>query len=67
MAGFKQNYIITYDGITERTIYENLEVEVKTPYDWHRPRDIEALFQLIRITIQKDFDKFKIKEIVKVD
>lgn len=66
MAGFKQTYLITYRGITDNFVYEDLEVEITTPYDWDKQQDVALLFTLIKRTLEKDFDKFHIERIDKL-
>lgn len=66
MASFKNTYIITYTGKTAAFHYEDLELQVETPYDWSKLHDITPLFELIRYRIQEDFDKYYIKNIEKV-
>ena len=67
IMGFKSTYIITYTGKTEAFHYEDLELQIDTPYDWKKPHDLAPLFELIRLTIQKDFDKYELLRVEKVD
>lgn len=64
--GFKSTYIVTYTGKTDAFHYEDLEVQIETPYDWKRPQDVTPLFELIKLTIQKDFEKYNLKNIEKI-
>lgn len=65
MAGFKNIYTITFDGITDNFVYQDLEIEITTPYDWNKPQDAALLFLLIKNEIQKKFDKYHIYNILK--
>lgn len=64
--GFKSTYIVTYTGKTEAFHYEDLELEIDTPYDWTKPQDIVPLFELINFRIRNDFEKYYIKNIEKI-
>lgn len=65
--GFKNTYIVTYTGKTDVFHYEDLELQIDTPYDWKKPDEAAPLFELIKLTIQKDFDKYDLFSVVKVD
>lgn len=65
MGGFKNNYTITYDGITDNFVYQDLELYITTPYDWNKTQDAPLLFVLIKNEIQKKFDKYQILNILK--
>ena len=65
MAGFKNNYTITYDGITDNFKYQDLDIEITTPYDWNKTQDVPLLFVLIKNEIQKQFEKYHIINIIK--
>lgn len=67
MAGFKNTYLITFTGKTDRTHYHDLEIEISTPYDWQKMQDIPLLFELIKMNIQKDFEKYDLLRIEKID
>lgn len=67
MGGFKQNYLITYNGKTDNFIYQDLQLELTTPYDWDKTHDVKDLFDLIRYNIQKDFDSYNILSVEKSD
>ncbi len=66
MASFKNTYIITYTGKTEAFHYEDLELQLDTPYDWKRLSDTLPFFELIKMSIQKDFEKYELLKIEKI-
>ncbi len=66
MANFKNTYIITYTGKTDAFHYEDLELQIDTPYNWKRLSDIVPFFELIKLSIQKDFEKYDLLKIEKI-